>query len=98
MTMAWRPFTDKWNNYSEYLTELTEQGLLFPGQQDRMFPADLNIGEEEQEDIEEFINDRISELYGHIFPSQGANPSVISAYLMRSIIAAMLWEKERIGK
>ena len=98
MTMAWRPLTENWNKFSEYLTDLTEQGLLFQGKQERMWPSELNIGEEEQEDIEEFIQDRISELYGQIFPTQGANPGVISAYLMRSIIAAMMWEKERIGK
>ena len=98
MNMAWRPLTENWNKYTEYLTDLTEQGILFPGKQERAWPTDLDIGEQEQEDIEEFINDRISELYGSIFPTQGANPTVISAYLVRSIVAAMLWEKERIGK
>lgn len=96
--MPWRPLTENWNKFAEYLTDLTEQGLLFPSQSERMWPSELNIGEEEEADIEEFVNDRIHELYGHIFPAQGANPNIISAYLVRSIIAAMMWEKERIGK
>ncbi len=98
MTMAWKPLTENWEKYTEYLTDLTEQGLLFQGKQEPMFPTELNIGEEEQADLEDFINDRIQELYGSIFPAQGANPGIISAYLLRSIIAAMMWERERVGK
>lgn len=100
MTMAssWRPLTENWNKFANYLTSLTEQGLLVQGETTRVWPTELNIGEAEQADIEEFINDRIQELYGQIFPSQGANPGIISAYLLRSIVAAMMWEKERIGK
>jgi hypothetical protein len=99
MTMTWRPLTEKWNSFAEYLSQMTEQGLLVHGEDmQRIFPSELNIGEEEEADIEEFINDRIQELYGQIFPAQGANPGIISAYLLRSIVSAMMWEKERIGR
>lgn len=98
MTMtSWRPLTENWEKFSDYLTGLTEQGLLIQGETNRVWPSELNIGEEESAEIEEFIKDRIQEMYGEIFPAQGANPQVISAYLLRSIVAAMLWEKERIG-
>lgn len=98
--MPWQPLTDIWDNYHEVLSEADKAGLMDDpaDAEDFVWPYDLAIGEEERDDIRQFVTHRMTEIVETIQRSKGVDPNLIAGYVFRSLLSGMMWERERIGK
>jgi hypothetical protein len=99
----WQPLTDIWDLYDKSMATAVESGLLDGDEEDvalaeqYVWPVDLHIGDWEQEDVQKYVNERMTEIVGKIKNHGGLSPNLIAAYLFRSVMCGMLWERERIG-
>jgi len=96
----WQPLTDIWHMYDQTLEEAVRNGYLDDEElaESYVWPEDLDFGEWEQKDVQRYIHERMTEIVDKLRASGGGvNPNLIAGYLFRSIVCAMMWEKERIG-
>lgn len=90
----WHPLNDIWDEYSTKLDEVTEVELA----DDIVWPTELFMGQGEREDVKEFVSERIEEMITHARNIGGINLQWIGGFLFKSLVAGMLWERERVGK
>jgi hypothetical protein len=96
----WNPLNDLWDSYNEKLkeNELTNIFSLKETDIDAIFwPEDLFMGEGELEDAKQFISERTQEMIQVIRYYKAVPPEMLSSYVLRSLIAGMLWQQDRIG-
>jgi hypothetical protein len=100
MSDNWQPLTDIWDIYSHSLSQANDEGWIDDPElaEDYVWPADLKIGPEEQEDMKKYVNERMTELVERVKKDRGVDPNVLAGYVFRSVIVGMLWEAERIGR
>ena len=55
------------------------------------------MGEGELEDAKQFISERTQEMIQVIRYYKAVPPEMLSSYVLRSLIAGMLWQQDRIG-
>lgn len=96
----WQPLTDIWETYNASLDEAVEQGYIDDPSlaEDYVWPVDLFLGDKEQDDVKRYVQDRMSEIVERVRTERGLDPNLVAAYLFRSIICGMMWERERIGR
>jgi hypothetical protein len=98
---SWHPLTDHWMNYQQRINDADAEGLLDDplGAQEIIYPDELSFGEGEKEDVREFVEARLNELYANYQNIGGKfDINAIGTYIFRSIILGMMWESERIGR
>ncbi len=98
--MAFQPLTDIWSTYNESLDVAVDRGLIDDPElaEDYVWPVDLGLYDSEQDDIKQYIQERMSEVMERTQSERGLDPNLVAAYLFRSVICGMLWEHERIGR
>lgn len=96
----WQPLTDIWETYNASLDEAVEQGYIDDPAlaEDYVWPVDLFLGDKEQDDVKRYVQERMSEIVERVRTERGLDPNLVAAYLFRSIICGMMWERERIGR
>lgn len=97
----WQPLNDHWDEYQAGLEEADAAGLLDDPEraQEVIYPEELNLGDNEKEDVREFVSDRLNELWTAYEQSGGGfNIDLIGTYIFRAIVLGMAWERERIGR
>lgn len=62
-----------------------------------IWPKYLYLAESEKENLDIFVVDRTNEIISY-FQEYNFNPKIIAAYIFRSILAAMEWERQRVGE
>jgi hypothetical protein len=94
-----QPLTDIWEVYSESLNKAISANLFREEDlsDDYVWPHDLLIDDWEREDVKRYVTERMSEIVDRLEVKKALEPNLIAAYLFRSVIAGMLWEKNRIG-
>lgn len=90
----WQPLQDIWDEYSGKLDNINEAELA----DEQMWPHTLFMGESEKEDVKAFVTERISEMVSHAQNTGGINLQWIGGFMFKSLVAGMLWERERVGK
>lgn len=90
----WQPLQDIWEEYSEKLDSIEEAELA----DEQMWPYQLFMGTNEKDDVKQFITERISEMVSHAQDTGGINLQWIGGFVFKSLVAGMLWERERVGK
>lgn len=90
----WTPLNNIWDSYSSKLDEIEEAELA----EDIVWPRTLFMGEGEKEDVKLFVSQRIEEMVEEAQRNQGINIQWIGGFLFKSLVAGMMWERERVGK
>lgn len=95
-----QPLSDIWEAYTESLDNAIAQGFL---QDDVLsdfyvWPSDLEFQKWEQEDVQRYVHERMTEIIEKVKSGSGLNPNLIAGYIFRSMLCGMLWEHERIGR
>lgn len=90
----WNPLNNIYDFYSDSLDEIEEAELA----EDIVWPRELFMGDGEKEDVKVFVSQRIEEMVQEAQRNQGINIQWIGGYLFKSLVAGMLWERERVGK
>ena len=90
----WQPLQDIWDDYSEKLDEIESAEIA----DEEMWPYQLFMGMNEKEDVKQFVTDRISEMVSYAQNTGGINLQWIGGFVFKSLVAGMLWERERVGK
>jgi hypothetical protein len=95
-----QPLSDIWDVYTASLDEAVRQGFLDDDDlsENYVWPADLDIGEWEQKDVQKYVHERMVEIVERIKTQGGINPNIIAGYIFRSVICGMMFEMERIGR
>jgi len=98
--MEWQPLQDHWDEYQAHLESALEEGQLDDPieAQEIIFPSELHFGEDEKDNIREFVGERVNELYSEFSRREEFNINLIGTYLFRAILMGMAWEDERIGR
>lgn len=94
MNNDWQPLNDLWDNYSQKLDSIREVELA----EDIVWPSELFMGEGEKDDVKTFVTNRIEEMIDVAQRNEGINIQWIGGFLFKSLVAGMLWERERVGK
>jgi hypothetical protein len=90
----WEPLTNIWDEYTIQLDSVQEAELT----EDIVYPPVLFMGDEEKQDIQKFVMDRVEEMTEEARARNGVNLQWIGAFLFKSLITGMVWERERVGK
>lgn len=98
MSEDWTPLLDHWDRHEKHIAEVTARAQEDDSAevQEIIWPSELYFGEEEKEEVQRFINLRLNELM-NISQHQPVTVEHIGGYLYRTLLAGLLWEKERIG-
>lgn len=98
--MEWQPLTDIWETYNASLDEAVNEGYIHDPTlaEGYVWPSDLGLSDGEQENIKLYVEERMGEIVERIKTEKGLDPNLVAAYLFRSIICGLMWERERIGR
>lgn len=94
MMENWTPLNDIWDEYSEKLDSVEESDMA----QDLVWPRQLFLGEGEKGDVHNFVAERVKEMVEQAQRERGINLQWIGGLMFKSLVAGMLWERERVGK
>ena len=94
MKSNWQPLNDLWEDYSQKLDSIQEVELA----EDVVWPKELFMGEGEKDDVKTFVTNRIEEMIAEAQRTNGINIQWIGGFLFKSLVAGMLWERERVGR
>jgi len=94
MMAQFHPLNDILDDYSMKLDKVEEADLA----DDVIWPNELFIGETEREDVKEFLNNRMHEIISQSNHGGGLNMQSFGAFLFKSLVSGMLWERERHGR
>jgi CRISPR/Cas system CSM-associated protein Csm5 (group 7 of RAMP superfamily) len=97
--MKWTPLEDVWDDYVATVNTATEEGLLETREsaENVIYPSRLIIAETEKEEVRRYIGERMEEIIAQIQRDNAVDGNFLAAYLFRTLIAGMLWERQRIG-
>lgn len=95
-----QPLSDIWQNYNDSLSSAIDQGYIDDPDTAEHFvwPSDLKFGEGEQDDVQRYVHERMTEIVDRVKSDRGVDPNVIAGYIFRSVVVGMMWERERIGR
>jgi hypothetical protein len=95
----WHPLQDIWEAYGESLDTAIQEGFIHDDDvsDQYIWPIDLNVADTEQNDVKMYVHERMQEIFQCIKHDHGLDPNILANMIFRSIICAMMWEKERIG-
>jgi hypothetical protein len=94
-----QPLSEIWEVYTTSLDEAVANGLIDDDttNEDYIWPVDLKFGDWEQADLKRYVHERMTEVVDRIKTQNGLDPNLVAAYIFRSVLCGMMWEKERIG-
>ena len=95
----WRPLSNIWEIYTGSIKQAISQGLSNDPEvaEGYAWPPDLNFGSLEQDDVRSYVNDRMGEIIENLHANKGIDPNFIAAYIFRTLISGMMWERQRVG-
>ena len=96
----WQPLTEIYDEYSASLETAIAEGFLDDPDlaENFIWPADLHIHANEQEDVRRYVSERMTEVVERVKRDKGFDPNVLAGYIFRSILVGMMWERERYGR
>lgn len=95
-----QPLSEIWDSYNFSLSNAVEEGFIDDPEAAEHFvwPSDLRFGDWEQDDVQRYVHERMTEIVDRVKSDRGVDPNVIAGYIFRSVVCGMLWEYERIGR
>ena len=96
----WQPLEDNYEAYLDQLEEVASKGLLQDPEDARVhgFPPELRLTDEELDELGAFCARRANELPEALRLGRPGLPGGLLQLLLNTTIAAMNWERERIGR
>jgi hypothetical protein len=100
MNDPYHPLNDIWSIYNESMVAALDEGMMDNPEdaQEYVWPPDLNFGDFEQSDVQDYVQERVTEILDHVQHTNGVNPNVLAGYIFRSVLCGMLWQTERYGR
>jgi hypothetical protein len=98
--MDWSPLEDEYEDYCRQLEEAAIEGQLQDEDTAKKvgYPKKLHLSDLEKDMLVEFVGNRTSEALEHFQAMGGVHPAVVGQALLNAAVAAMMWERERIGR
>ena len=98
--MDWTPLEDEYEAYCRLLEEAAIEGQLNDHETAKQagYPKKLNLSDLEKDELIEFVGNRTNEAFELFNQQGGVSPAVIGQCLLNAAVAAMMWERERIGR
>jgi hypothetical protein len=93
------PLNHIWELYADSLAQAVDDGYLSDDDlaDEYVWPADLNFGKFEQDDVRKYVFERVEEIVDNVKNKGGMDTNLVAGYIFRSVLCGMLWERERIG-
>lgn len=91
-------FEDQWDVVRRTIEEAYIEGHLADKDLARKYawPIQLDLTEDEKDEIGEFTVSRIMELIDEFNRNGEVEPRSIADYLINSVLASMIWQKQRV--
>lgn len=98
--MDWTPLEDEYETYCRQLEEAAIEGQLQDPETAKKigYPKKLHLSDMEKDQLTDFIANRTVEAIEHFQHLGGVSPAIVGQSLLNAAIAAMMWERERIGR
>lgn len=96
----WHPLQDIWAAYNKSLEMAIAEGHIYDADlsDQYIWPGDLSFADLEQDDVKQYVHERMQEIFERIQVDRGLDPNVLANVIFRSILCGMMWQKERNGK
>jgi hypothetical protein len=103
MNEPWKPLENIWDDYQRNVIKVISQAENTEDMSEEelnkfVWPSTLYVAEKEKEEVNSFVTERTNEILEYVEHYKGLHPKLLSSYILRVLLAGMIWEDERIGK